>query len=76
MQHRQIHFLSAEPELLNERTGIQFTIKREKQRHGLCHHHRWIRHHACGGLVGKQTLLFRGKRATTLPDKLADLLSC
>jgi hypothetical protein len=37
--------------------GIQLAIKRQKQRDGVRHHDRRIRHHSGGGLLGKMRLL-------------------
>ncbi len=75
VQHRQIHPFTATPEQFNQRAGIQFAIKREKQRDGMRHHYGRISHHAGCGLLGEKGLLLKGEFTPTLANGFANLLS-
>ncbi|STV14603.1 Uncharacterised protein [Klebsiella pneumoniae subsp. ozaenae] len=75
MQYRQINPLARPPQLLDQRLGIQLAVEGEEQRHGMSENDGRIRHHSLSGLQGEALLLFGAKRASTLADLLANLLS-
>ncbi len=62
MKHWQIDFFTRAPQPFYQRSGIQFTIKREKRGHGLRFHDGSEAHHACGCLLRGLCLLLVGKR--------------
>ncbi len=59
VQYRQVNFFSGAPEFIDQRLGVKFAIKREKQGDGVRHYDGRIRHHAGRGLLRKMGLLFR-----------------
>ena len=59
VEYRQIDLFPAAPEFIDQRLGIEFAIKREKQGNGMRHHNGRISHHAGRGLLREMGLLLR-----------------
>ncbi len=75
VKHGQVHLFSGAPQAFDQRSGIEFAIKREKHRDAFGFHHRREAQHTGSGLFSEMRLLVSRQRATLLADLFTDVLT-
>ena len=75
VQHRQVNPFAERPQLLDQRPGVEFTVKRQKYRDAVRRLNVRMRDEALGYLVCGKALLARRKLAPTLAYELTNGLA-
>jgi len=75
MQHRQVNLFAERPQLLDQRPGVEFAVKRQKYRDVVRGLNTCVRGEAFGYLVCGKALLARRKLTPTLANELTNGLA-
>ena len=75
VQHRQVNPFAERPQLLDQRPGVEFTVKRQEYRDAVRRLNVRMRDEALGYLVCGKALLARRKLAPTLAYELTNGLA-